>query len=499
MSVLRVRRWRARRTAVSPGDLPEERGLVANSSALLGARLVRAVLGWGGTVLIARSLSLEDFGAFTLIFTVLALMSVVTDMGIGRIAIRGMLGDAGHDPGAFAGTYLVLRTVLGMVGYAVALLVVLLLGYPARVFEATIVGGVVVLLATPSRALDVVFQSRMRLGVVGASESGAIMAQFALTAAVAAAGSASLILFTLPAVLAEVVGLAWKFPAAHRLVRLRLRVDLRTWRALLTEALPLSIGFGLATIYARIDALMLAKMVGLDAVAVYGISYKFIDIMHFASTAVTVPLMTLLVKAWPHDPPAFREAMRRGAMLLGLLAGAALTGLIGFAGPATSLLYGDVYAVGANVTRVLAAAEALHFVVALGLVCLVSIERNRHYPVVMALGLALNVAINLWAIPRYSYHGAAVTTLITEAVVLVALWGGIVRVPHLRPFGMGRLVVVPIALLGALVVGWGLDLIVPWVPAAVAALATYCGLGYAGGLAAAAGIGATPQLRRRSS
>ena len=107
-------------------------GLLANSGALMASRLVKAALGWAGTVLIARSLSLEQFGAFTLIFTVLGLMSVVTDMGIGRIAIRGMLGDRGRDPGAFAGSYIALRSVMGLVGYLVALLVVLALRLPDR-------------------------------------------------------------------------------------------------------------------------------------------------------------------------------------------------------------------------------------------------------------------------------------------------------------------------------------------------------------------------------
>ena len=76
---------------------PREKGLVWNAGALLGSRLVRAGLGWAGTVIIVRSLSVDEFGRFTLVFTVLGLMALVTDLGIGRLAVREM-SPAGQRP-----------------------------------------------------------------------------------------------------------------------------------------------------------------------------------------------------------------------------------------------------------------------------------------------------------------------------------------------------------------------------------------------------------------
>ena len=183
----------------------------------------------------------------------------------------------------------------------VAVAVVAVAGYPSSVVEATAVAAVVVLLATPSSALQVVFQSRMQLGPVAASETAGNLAQVALTAAIAAVGG-SLLLFVLPAVLYELVVLTARWRLARGLVLVRPRVDLRLWRAMLREALPLSVGLGMAVLYTRVDSLMLSKLSGFESVAIYGVSYKFIDVLHFASTAVTVPLLTLLVRRWPDEP-----------------------------------------------------------------------------------------------------------------------------------------------------------------------------------------------------
>ena len=171
----------------------------------------------------------------------------------------------------------------------------------------------------------------------------------ALIAAIAAAGG-TLLLFTIPAVMFQVVVLIWKVRVAQRLLPLRcastgrvgLRCCARRCRCRWLRA-------GHALLPRRLADALAARH--FEAVGIYGVSYKFIDIVHFAGAAVTVPLLTVLVRSWPDDLPAFRGAVRRGAMLLALLGGLAVTGLVGFAEPLTRLLYGTAYAAGADTTR----------------------------------------------------------------------------------------------------------------------------------------------------
>ncbi len=475
------------------GRSGESVGLVANSAALLASRLAIAALGWSGTVLIARALPLDEFGQFTLVFTLLGLMSVVTDMGVGRVAIGGVL-DESRDQGGFVGSYIVLRAVLGGLGYLLALAVVVVLGYPTAVVAATAVAGIVVLLATPSHALDVVFQAHLSMHVVAVVLVGGMLAQLALTVLIAVVDG-SLLAFCVPAVVCELVVLAWKLPLARARVRPRFHVDLRLWGALLREAAPLAVGFGLATIYYRVDALMLSKLDSFESVGIYGVAYKFIDVVHFVSTAVTVPLLTLLVRSWSGDMPAFRLEVRRAASLLALLGGLALAELLAFAGPVTALLYGDQYAVGADATRLLAVSECLSFFVSLSLTCLIAAGSHGRYPLVMLGGLVVNVGLNLVAIPRWSYLGAAGATLVTELVVLGVMWALLLRVDGVRPMRLGHLAVVPLAVGAAVGAGLGSALVVPWPVAAVLTALVFGTVAASGGLLRAAGV----RLPRRAA
>jgi O-antigen/teichoic acid export membrane protein len=342
-------------------------------------------------------------------------------------------------------------------------------------------------LATPSSALDVIFQSRLRMGVVSGTELVGLLAQTALVAALAAAGG-SLLLFVVPVVVCEVIVLTWKARLAHRVLPLRVVVDRGLWWSMLREAIPLTVGLGLATIYYRVDAIMLSQLDDFDAVGIYGVSYKFIDIVNFAATAVTVPLLTVLVRSWPDDLPAFREAVRRGAMLLAILGGMAAVGLIGFAEPLTRMLYGDGYAAGAHATQVLVVSQVLTLFASLSFTCLIAVERHHRFILVTLGGLVLNVGANLVLIPRFSYEGAAWATLGSEVVVLAVLATMVLRVPSVRPLALGRLLLTPVAVAAGVVTGSALDDVTHWIPAAFVAVVVFAVLVTAGGLTRGAGL-----------
>ncbi len=70
---------------------------------------------------------------------------------------------------------------------------------------------------------------------------------------------------------------------------------------------------------------------------------------------------------------------------------------------------------------------------------LVAAGKNRWYPAITLAGLVVNVGLNLVFIPRFSYEGAAASTLLAEVVITSLRWRLLLRIPGLRPIGMGFL------------------------------------------------------------
>lgn len=450
-----------------------DRLLMSNTAALFAGRCVTAALGWAGTLLVVRSLSVDAFGRFSFVFSLLGLVSVFSELGLGRVAIRGLVDD-GTDRRAFAGSLLVLRGLLGLVSYGAAFAFVTLAGYPSDVVVATAVAGIVVLLATPAHAVEGVFQAHLRLGTVAVGNVIGQLAQFGVIAAIAVGGG-GMIAFVVPAVVGEAVVLGWRLYRVRVLQGLRPNVNWSQWRDLLVEALPLAAGNVLAVFMYRVDSIMLSRLDTFDAVAVYGVAYKFVDLVHFLPAAIMASLLAMMVRAWPADPEDFARIFRRGFSLLAFATIFIAVQFTLFAEPLIGLLYGTDYAAGHEAAKVVVIAECIGAFGVLAFTTLVALGQHRVYPLATMLGLTTNVGLNLWLIPIASYHGAAWATLVTEVLVVAILMRAVLGPGWLGPLPWSTLA----AYGAAAAVGVGCAAAVwqvaPWPLAAMCAAAAQLG------------------------
>ena len=412
---------------------------VRNTISMVLSRIAIAVMGWAGTVIIARMLSPDEWGKFSFIFGVLGLMSIITDLGVGRVVLARLVdGEDDDERGRVATSFIALRLLLGLAGYVVAVLFVLLSGYSAHVVWATVVAGLVVVISTPSHALTVMYQSRLRLTYVAAAEMLGQLVQLVFTI-LAALVAPILIVFVIPAIANEVVGIVAKLRGL-RDGRLGPnptgRLEVWRWKEMLLEAVPLSIGFAFIEMTSKIDLVMLAHLDTFESVGLYSIGYKFADFVLVFALAVVTPFTTVMVASWPRDPAGFRHAVHRATAIIAVLCAAGTAAFWPSAENLLSLLYGERFAAAAFSTKLMVIGACLAALAQLGLMALVSAGRHRVYPWASLLALGVNVILNLILIPRFSYHGAAWATLVSSAVLVIAISAvlrGSVDIPGVLP------------------------------------------------------------------
>ncbi|MDX1889025.1 polysaccharide biosynthesis C-terminal domain-containing protein [Mycolicibacterium sp. 050158] len=412
----------------------DSRAAARATLAVVASRVVVAGLGWAGSVIVARSLNPTEWGQFSFVFALLGVMSIVTDLGVGRVVLARLIDGDPEEIARTASSFIALRTVLGAIGYALAIGYVVVLGYPGEVIAATAVGGLVVVLATPSHALSVLYQSRHRLLVVSVAESLGQGVQLLLVV-VAAMTAPVLLVFVIPPVVNELFKLGVKAAGLrNRALGLRpsRRIEIDRWRPMLAEAVPLAIGFALTIAMMKVDIVMLSLLDTFEAVGQYSIGYKFSDVIDTIVLAAVAPVSTLLVAAWPLQPEVFRARSRAAATSFALAGGVCVVAFWPSARQVISLLYGQRFGESAPAARLLVVGAALMALIILGIFLLTAAERQRRYPVVALFGLALNVGLNLILIPRLSYYGSAIATVVTWAVTLVLLWIVVARSVPIR-------------------------------------------------------------------
>jgi len=416
-----------------------------------------AAFGWAGTTLIVRSLSAENWGRFSFVFSLLALTSVLTDLGVGRIALAEVLPGK-PDRARAAGTYLIVRTVLGVVGYCGVVLFVILGGYDRAIVQATVIGGTILVFNTVIGALNIAFQAAERMDHVAISSVVAQLGQLGLVVALAVRGD-SLLWFVIAAVLKDVFLLPWRAWRARDFLEIQWSLDPELAKRMMREALPLSVGLILQTAVWRVDTIMLSKLATLADVGSYGVAYKFADLSHALPMAMSAALLAPLVRAWNEDLDTFRQIFARAGQILMIAAGFAIVQMGLFASDIVRFFFTDVYADAASASQLLVLAEAAAFPTALAFTTLIAAGRLVAYPVVAALGLALNLALNFQLIPDYGYAGAAIATLVTEVAIAGAILAVTRRLPTLAGvvgFKVHRVVLVSAAAFACgLVLDWG--------------------------------------------
>lgn len=203
---------------------------------------------------------------------------------------------------------------------------------------------------------------------------------------------------------------------------------------LLREAMPLAATRMVRTLAVNFDLLVLGMVAAPAAVGVYVAVSRVVLFLRELGELYYLALFPQLSRAATGPADGFaavgRAGLRHaGVIVLPVAVGGCLTG------PALlSFLFGPGYGAGAPALRLLLA--GMVFVMLAGGYRLGLVAHHRQGAVfrIMATGAAVNVALNLVLIPRYSIVGAALSALLSEALTFLLAWVAMARSASLSPW-----------------------------------------------------------------
>ena len=384
----------------------------------LAARLVIQAVYF---VIMARSLGAQQYGAFVAVTAAAAIASPFVGFGCGSLMIRNVARDRGTLPENLGGSIL----ITAWTGMALSLVVglVCLLALPATI------PTLVIVLVTLSDTLVIRFVD-VASWAFQAVEKLAWTARLNVFASLTRLGGLiTIVVLHHPTVLAwSIAYLVTAFIssgiALYLVIATLGRPSFVTshWRRDIREGFYFSAGACAQSIYNDIDKTMLARGSTLDAAGIYAAAYRVIEVAF-------IPIRAVLAAAYPGF---FRSGQRR------------IAGSLEFAKtliPKT-VLYSVVIAIAllvfAPIIPVLMGPEFARSVEALRWLALLPLFKTVHYFAADSLAGAgfqglrtamqivvavLNVAANLWVIPKYGWRGVAWTSLACDGLLALLLWG----------------------------------------------------------------------------
>jgi O-antigen/teichoic acid export membrane protein len=392
-------------------------------------RVVNLVLGVVVTLTLVRSLGDAGFGQWATVFAVTEVVGYLSDFGLEQLAVRRAAADPRREAD-WVGALISLRFALG-VPLVVASLAILLPISVSPEMRATAVLVSATILAGAIAGARAILQLRVRndLAMVVTTVNSAL---WAVAVVAIAQGDGSMVAFAAAFLVVLVFTNSLYLPFALRMGSIRMRGSRELWRPLLRVGIPLGVAGLLTIAYVRIDGVLVFALAGEDEAGLYGAVYRVLDRIQFLPVVVMTTLFPLIAAAWPADRGRVHRLVQAAFDLLTVLALPALAFTVVTADPVVDLLFGDEFERAAPALPILMGAfiAVSFWQLALNVIIVVGLERRL--VVLAALGLVVNVVLNLIFIPPFGFLAAAWITVATETLVAVLALATILRALELR-------------------------------------------------------------------
>lgn len=194
------------------------------------------------------------------------------------------------------------------------------------------------------------------------------------------------------------------------------KFDRRTALRLLKESWPMMFSGIAAIVYLKIDVVMLGSMRESRDVGIYSAAVRISEIFYFLPTIVSATLLPAIVRSSQHDASFFNKRIQALIDGLALYSIVAIAFLLTSADVLVNLLFGSDYSEAGLILKI--HAFALIFVATGTSRDKMLIAENRTLFIMIStfFGAVINIALNLYLIPRYAGIGAAISTVVSYAI-----------------------------------------------------------------------------------
>lgn len=393
--------------------------LLKDSAIYGGADFFSKILSFLFFPLMARYISVVEFGAMELIFTVIGLLGVIVNIGLNN-AVQRFYWDKDTVESArpvIVSSALLVQVVVGLVvamlGAAVVALYGANFGWEGQSFDGRVLLYALVFMAASQWiqfALDVVrlhfkpwrfFALSILFRVCGLLLAAWLVIQ---------AGAKLDGIIGAQALVAVLV-----LPLALMLISKDLVLDFsRTWmKSLVSYGYPYIFAAFAYWIFGAIDRWMLASMSSVEEVGIYSVAFRFSSIVLFVSSAFGQAWSPVAMKIRTENPERYRRIFASVLLILFMAMAVVGGGISLFSGEGIGLLLPAEYHGSAVVLIPLCLGvvlQATQQVTAVG----ISIERKSHLIAKISwCAVVINVLLNLWLIPAFGAQGAAWSTAVT--------------------------------------------------------------------------------------
>lgn len=398
------------------------RRFLGNTGWILFERVLHVLLTLVTTSLTLRYLGAAGSGMIDYGASYVTIFTILCKLGLDSILVNEIVKGE-ESPGTLVGTTIGLRllSALASVGVIAAVVALLKPGDTAILLIAVIQSLSLLLVAFDT--IDFWFQSQLQSRYTALAKAIAFLAVCAFRLTLIAV-SADVYWFAFAGVVDALIIGVLLLVFYRRTATDRLRFSWKAARHLLPLSAPFILSAVLITVYTQMDTIMLGSLAQGDtdvAVGIYNAAAKVCNMWVFVPLAIIDSARPMILSQKGRDEAAYQTRYRRLYAAVIWLGIAAAVGISLLSPWIIRIIAGEAFSASAAVLVVLIWARLFSVMGTTRGIWMVSERLGRYVVMFAAVGAAVNFALNVLLIPLLGVMGAAVATLITEALVSVVL------------------------------------------------------------------------------
>jgi len=403
--------------------------ITQNTAYYTTALIFQKVLAFVYFTFLARGLGVEDLGKYTFAFSFTTIFSVLVDLGLSPVLTREIAKNRDRIKDLLS-NILGVKVILTVFVYGLIVVLINLLGYPGLTKTLVYLTGLVMLLDNFSTT----FWSTLRGNQNLKYESlGIILFQTLLV--VVGLTFLYLKLNVVYLVLAMVLASSFNFIFSYFQMRYRLKVVPRIAcnRSLIKNLIKISIPFALTGIFARlntqIDTVFLSKLGCVNVAAceanvgIYSVASKITLAIQFIPLAFVAALFPAMSEYFVSDKEKLARTFEKAMRYLMIIGFPIAAGVIVLSPDFVPKVFGYDFKNSILPLQILMISLTFIFLTFPIGSFLNATSRQMRNTFNVGVAVLINIILNLILIPKFTYNGAALASLISTLVILIlGLW-----------------------------------------------------------------------------
>ncbi len=395
------------------------------------AKIISTALALVAIGFVTRYLGKDGFGDYATMLAFFSFFNAIGDLGLQSVTAREISREGAKESHIMSNV-LTLRLLISLVILLLTPILVYFLPYSFDLKFAIIIAAVAFIFSSVSMTLNGIFQKHLAMDKVATIELLGKLVQLGiiLLAVQQHLGFITIALALLGYMMFNAIVVFW---ISRRYFTFSFQYDRVYWKSFLVQALPLGIASVVTFAYFKADTILLSFLKTSADVGIYNVAYKVIENLIFFPAMVAGLVLPLLSRYVFTDRNMFDLIANKTFKVFLVLVVPLVIGVFFLAPQIVSIIGGAGFPESATVLRILVFALAFIFFGQFFNTILVVSNLQGKLMKALIVVATINILINLILIPRYSYTGAAFTSVLTEMFVVLLSFTLVYKHTHYRP------------------------------------------------------------------